>query len=52
MVPEMYAAVDPRLHPAASRSVLAHLIHLTRSGIVATDGEPGRRRLAAIDLAG
>jgi glyoxylase-like metal-dependent hydrolase (beta-lactamase superfamily II) len=41
MVPEMYAAVDPRLHPAASRSVLAHLIHLTRSGIVATDGEPG-----------
>ena len=24
MVPAMYAAVDPRLHPAAARSVLAH----------------------------
>ena len=41
MVPTMYAAVDPRLHPAAARSVLAHLIHLTRAGVVATDGEPG-----------
>ena len=41
MVPEMYAAVDPRLHPAASRSVLAHLIHLTRSGIVTADGAAG-----------
>jgi glyoxylase-like metal-dependent hydrolase (beta-lactamase superfamily II) len=49
MVPMMYAAVDPRLHPAAARSVLAHLIHLTRAGIVTTDGEPGpqsRYRLA------
>ena len=41
MVPVMYAAVDPRLHPAAARSVLAHLIHLERSGIVAANGEPG-----------
>jgi len=41
MVPAMYAAVDPRLHPAAARSVLAHLIHLERSGLVATDGETG-----------
>ena len=41
MVPVMYAAVDARLHPAASRSVLAHLIHLTRTGAVATVGEPG-----------
>ncbi len=40
MVPPMYAAVDPRLHPAAARSVLAHLIHLVRTGVVATDGEP------------
>lgn len=43
MVPVMYAAVDPRLHPAASRSVLAHLLHLVRSGAVATEGEPGPR---------
>jgi glyoxylase-like metal-dependent hydrolase (beta-lactamase superfamily II) len=41
MVPVMYAAVDARLHPAAARSVLAHLIHLERSGIVAADGEFG-----------
>lgn len=41
MVPSMYAAVDPRLHPAAARSVLAHLIHLAKSGVVASEGEPG-----------
>jgi glyoxylase-like metal-dependent hydrolase (beta-lactamase superfamily II) len=41
MVPAMYAAVDPRLHPAAAHSVLAHMIHLTRQGVVACDGEPG-----------
>ena len=41
MVPAMYAAVDPRLHPAAARSVLAHLIHLERSGAVTADGETG-----------
>ena len=29
MVPDLYAAVDPRLWPAASLSVLAHLIKLT-----------------------
>lgn len=40
MVPVMYAAVDARLHPAASRSVLAHLQHLARTGVVATDGAP------------
>ena len=40
MVPAMYAAVDPRLHPAAAHSVLAHLIHMTRSGEVASDGAP------------
>jgi glyoxylase-like metal-dependent hydrolase (beta-lactamase superfamily II) len=44
MVPIMYAAVDPRLYPAAAQSVLAHLIHLTRSGDVAcSDAEPGLR---------
>lgn len=43
MVPVMYAAVDPRLHSAASRSVLAHLVHMVRSGMVAADGEPGPR---------
>lgn len=40
MVPVLYADVDPRLHPAASLSVLAHLIELVRAGRVATDGQP------------
>jgi glyoxylase-like metal-dependent hydrolase (beta-lactamase superfamily II) len=34
MVPILYAAVDPRLHPAASRSVHAHLVHLKAQGAV------------------
>jgi glyoxylase-like metal-dependent hydrolase (beta-lactamase superfamily II) len=39
MVAHMYAAVDKRLHPAASRSVLAHLLQLEHEGrVVADDG--------------
>jgi glyoxylase-like metal-dependent hydrolase (beta-lactamase superfamily II) len=34
MVADMYADIDPRLHPAAGRSVLAHLIDLEARGIV------------------
>jgi glyoxylase-like metal-dependent hydrolase (beta-lactamase superfamily II) len=41
MVPQMYAAVDPGLHPAAANSVLAHLIHLVHAGTVVSDGPPG-----------
>jgi glyoxylase-like metal-dependent hydrolase (beta-lactamase superfamily II) len=40
MVPVLYAAVDPRLHPAAMHSVLAHLIHLARTGKVVSENEP------------
>ncbi|HEY5105453.1 MAG TPA: MBL fold metallo-hydrolase [Caulobacteraceae bacterium] len=40
MVPRMYAAVDPRLYPAAARSVLAAMIELVRAGRVACDGPP------------
>jgi len=40
MVEVMYADVHPRLHPAARRSVLAHLIHMTETGKVLTDGAP------------
>jgi glyoxylase-like metal-dependent hydrolase (beta-lactamase superfamily II) len=40
MVKKLYAAVDPRLHGAAGRSVLAHLIHLVETGQVETDGPP------------
>ncbi len=39
MVLAMYAGVDPRLHPAAERSVLAHLFDLRRRGHVT--GEEG-----------
>lgn len=40
MVPKLYAETDPRLHPAAARSVLGHMIDLVRRGKVATDGPP------------
>ena len=38
MVPILYKDVDPRLHPAAAHSVLAHMIQLVREGRVLTDG--------------
>lgn len=41
MVEIMYAAVDKRLHPAAARSVLAHLIHMVETGRVRSEGKPG-----------
>jgi glyoxylase-like metal-dependent hydrolase (beta-lactamase superfamily II) len=43
MVARMYADVDKRLHPAASRSVLAHLIQLEGEGRIVNDG--GRYKL-------
>lgn len=39
MVEHMYRDVDPRLHPAAGRSVLAHLVDLERRGLVRRQGE-------------
>jgi glyoxylase-like metal-dependent hydrolase (beta-lactamase superfamily II) len=39
MVADMYRDVDPRLHPAAERSVLAHLIDLEARGLVRRAGE-------------
>ena len=38
MVPDLYADTDPRLFPAAARSVLAHLIDLESRGRVRRDG--------------
>ncbi len=37
----VYARVDPRLHRAAGRTVLAHLIHMVDEGRVMCDGTPG-----------
>ena len=50
MVPRMYADVDPKLYPAAARSVLAHLIHMVETGRVKADGVAAEKsvyRLAA-----
>jgi glyoxylase-like metal-dependent hydrolase (beta-lactamase superfamily II) len=41
MVPIIYAAVDPRLHPAACHSVLAHMLRLVKRGRVRAEGDPG-----------
>jgi glyoxylase-like metal-dependent hydrolase (beta-lactamase superfamily II) len=41
LVPRLYTDVDPRLWPAAARSMLAAMIHLVRKGAIATDAEPG-----------
>lgn len=41
MVAKLYAKIDPRLHKAAGRSVLAHLIALVDSGRARCDGTPG-----------
>lgn len=41
MVPSLYAAVDPRLHPAAAHSVLAHMLQLVREGRVVSAGPAG-----------
>jgi len=39
LVDRMYVGIDPRLHGAAGRSVLAHLIDLDERGLVRRDGE-------------
>jgi glyoxylase-like metal-dependent hydrolase (beta-lactamase superfamily II) len=44
MVPDMYADVDPGLHPAAARSVLAHLLDLESRGLVREEGGAWTRR--------
>jgi hypothetical protein len=44
MVARIYADVDRRLHPAAARSVLAHLIQMQQEGRVAVDGAGAEAR--------
>ena len=39
MVASMYKGIDPRLHGAAGRSVLAHLVDLERRGLVRGEGD-------------
>ncbi len=50
MVRRLYRDIDPKLHGAAGRSVLAHLLELVERGAVACDGGPSiatRFRVAA-----
>ncbi|OYY91472.1 MAG: MBL fold metallo-hydrolase [Sphingomonas sp. 28-66-16] len=42
MVERMYVGLDPRLHGAAGRSVLAHLVDLRTRGLIAGDGTQWR----------
>ncbi len=42
MVETMYKEIDPRLHPAAARSVLAHLIDMETRGLVRQDDDQWR----------
>jgi glyoxylase-like metal-dependent hydrolase (beta-lactamase superfamily II) len=42
LVPRLYADVDAKLWPAASRSMLAAMIHLVREGKLTADGETYR----------
>jgi len=41
IVARLYADVDRRLHPAAARSVLAHLVQLTQEGRVGREDRGG-----------
>jgi glyoxylase-like metal-dependent hydrolase (beta-lactamase superfamily II) len=44
LVASLYAEVDPGLHAAAGRNVLAHLIDLAERGVVGFDGPVGDAR--------
>jgi glyoxylase-like metal-dependent hydrolase (beta-lactamase superfamily II) len=39
MVAALYAEIDPRLHPAAARTVTAHLLRLEKRGRACSEGE-------------
>ena len=40
MVKRMYVGIDPKLHKAAGRSVLAHMIHLVETNRAKCTGDP------------
>jgi glyoxylase-like metal-dependent hydrolase (beta-lactamase superfamily II) len=46
LVPSIYSEYPKELHPAAARSVLAHLLKLAREGRVARVGRPADERFA------
>jgi glyoxylase-like metal-dependent hydrolase (beta-lactamase superfamily II) len=48
MVARLYVGLDPRLHRAASASLLAHLVHLIGQGRVDHDSAEGIERLYSL----
>ena len=52
LVAAIYAGVDPALHGAAGRNVLAHLIDLAERGLAVADGPPAGRSGAWPDTNG
>jgi len=52
IVPRLYRDIDPRLHGAAGRTVLAHLEYLIERGEVTRHGAPGGARFEKVRLTG
>lgn len=40
MVPKMYTEIPEFMHPAAARSVFAHVLHMLDKGVIQCDGPP------------
>jgi glyoxylase-like metal-dependent hydrolase (beta-lactamase superfamily II) len=49
MVERMYAEVPKNLHPAAARSVLAHLVHMVETARAHCDGPPRENSVYRLD---
>jgi glyoxylase-like metal-dependent hydrolase (beta-lactamase superfamily II) len=48
LVDRVYVGLDPRLRNAAASSVLAHLLHLVKTGQVVSEGKPGLKSAFAL----
>jgi glyoxylase-like metal-dependent hydrolase (beta-lactamase superfamily II) len=48
LVDQVYVGLDPRLRNAAASSVLAHLLHLVKTGQVVSEGKPGPKSAFAL----
>jgi glyoxylase-like metal-dependent hydrolase (beta-lactamase superfamily II) len=49
LVGELYVGLDPRLKRAAAASMLAHVLHLVRTGQVMAEGDPGLESTFALN---
>ena len=48
MVKKMYTDVPANLHPAAARSVFAHILHMVTTGEVGADGPANEKSLYSL----